>query len=58
MGNSRICSRGFPEVLVHGAQRAVHYYHAHELVIGYTIAKDSPKVVLYENLQAKLNVGL
>ena len=54
MGDSRICSRGFPEgFVVHGAlasRKFFRYYHAH-FHINYCayhdiIVKDSPKVVL------------
>ena len=43
MGDSRICSRGFLEVVIHGAlarRKIFHYYLFHLLII---IAKDSPK---------------
>ena len=32
MGDSRICSGGFPKVVVHGVlarQKIFHYFHAH-----------------------------
>ena len=56
MGDSRICSRGFPEVVFHGALARrkifiittptfhINFCACHD----YTIAKDSPMVVLYE----------
>ena len=61
MGDSRICSRGFPEVVIHSALARrkffiittptfhVNFFFAFVLIIIH-VAKDSPKVVLYENL--------
>ena len=51
MGDSRICSRGFLEVIVHGAlaRRKIFHFTTPNFYVNFcachdTIAKDSPKV--------------
>ena len=56
MGDSRICSRGFPEVVVHGTlahHKIFHDYHAHFFILILALV-----MIQYQRILQRYRVGL